>query len=106
MEEWSEAVPGSRADRGAWLLEVEVAVVRNGRVQMSFESWKIGLDGVDVLNPQDSESPGDSGDTPPHQYESLSQRERGSLGNVGFGRHSGKHGRHSSQPPGKRTDTG
>lgn len=31
---------------------------------MCFESWKVGPDGLDVLNQKDSEAPGDLGDTP------------------------------------------
>lgn len=50
----------------AWIMEAEGVVVSSGQIQMCFESWKTGLGhDLSVLNQQNSEAPGDLGDTPP-----------------------------------------
>lgn len=64
-----EAVRDPGRDRGGPGQEVEVAVGRNGRIQIYFESWKTGLPGSDALNQQDSEALGDLGANDCHREE-------------------------------------
>lgn len=56
---------------------------------------------MDGLSQQDSETPGDSGDTPrPPRTEFVPEKKREDR-HLGFGRHLGKHGRRCSHHPGE-----
>lgn len=61
----------------AWITAAQVPVERKGRIQMCFERWKMGLDGLDILSQQNSEAPGDLGDPPSPIVKDCHRREGG-----------------------------